>query len=294
MKHIGRFAPSPSGYLHFGSFITALGSYLHAKSQNGLWLVRIEDIDPPREVAGSATHILNTLTKIGLEWDREVLYQSTRTKRYNEIIDALFNRNLLYYCDCTRQRISTLPNGVYDNFCRHRNLTPSTHQPMSIRLKQLCYIDLFIDNIRDKHKISKYEADEDYIILRKDGLFAYNLAVVVDDHDQGVTDVVRGADLLSVTTKQIALYQLMGWTKPCYYHLPSALNQNHNKLSKQNHAKPINLNNIPKLIIDGLGFLGQPIPNGWQDLTVPQLLSFAIQHWDVQHIPKKDAIFIDD
>lgn len=289
MNSIGRFAPSPSGQLHFGSFITALGSYLHAKSHQGKWLVRIEDLDPPREKQGSASHILTTLERLGLFWDEEILYQSARLERYQEILNFLLKKQLAYYCDCSRQRIQVLPDSMYDNHCQNRQLVPSSC-PMAIRLKQVHTITTFIDNIRERQTISHRQAKEDFIIYRKDNLFAYNLASVIDDHDQGVTEVVRGADLLPVTTKQIYIYQLLGWKIPSYYHLPLALNKNREKLSKQNHATPISLNNINKLIIDGLLFLEQTIPNDWQDATKEQLLRWAIEHWNIHYIPKENKI----
>lgn len=290
MNHVGRFAPSPSGHLHFGSFITALASFLHAKSHHGEWLVRIEDIDPPREMQGAASHILSTLERLSLHWDREVIYQSNRTQRYQEIIALLLKQDLAYYCDCTRQRIHQLTNSIYDNHCRNRYLSPTINHPMAIRIKQHHPVYDFIDKIRGYQKISNKEAEEDFIIHRKDGLFAYNLAVIIDDHDQGITDIVRGADLLPVTPKQISLYQLLNFSVPNYYHLPLALNSRLDKLSKQNHAPCIKLDNIVQLTVDALSFLGQPIPNDWQDATQTQLLHWAITHWNIALVPTKNHI----
>ncbi|RKS86053.1 glutamyl-Q tRNA(Asp) synthetase [Orbus hercynius] len=288
---VGRFAPSPSGLLHFGSFITALGSYLQAKSAQGHWLVRIEDLDPPREVSGAAADILFTLEKLGLYWDGEVVYQSTRLARYQDILHSLIQDKGAYYCDCSRQRVQNLASHVYDNHCQNRHLTAS-HQ-RAIRFKQTYVIDRFIDNIRQCQRISVPKQHEDFIIRRKDGLFAYNFAVVIDDHEQGVTEVVRGADLLSVTTKQMSLYLQLGWSLPSYYHLPLVLNQNRDKLSKQNHAPPIKLDNITQLLIKGLVFLGQPIPHDWQDGSKEQLLQWAINHWNAVRVPQKDSIIPD-
>jgi len=290
MNSIGRFAPSPSGALHFGSFITALGSYLQVKSQNGKWFVRIEDLDPPREVPGSAANILSILEKIGLYWDGEILYQSRRLKRYQEILNFLIMRQCAYFCDCSRHRIQSLPSHIYDNFCQNRLLTPKSGTPMAIRLKQRYIRDSFIDNIRGLQRISDLESKEDFIIRRKDGLFAYNLAVVIDDHEQGITDIMRGADLLPVTIKQISLYKQLEWAIPNYYHLPLVLNDDGNKLSKQNHAPAISLNNINQLIIKALQFLNQMIPDDWQDARKEQLLEWAISHFDINAIPKQDKI----
>lgn len=290
MCYIGRFAPSPSGPLHFGSLVTALGSYLQAKAYQGKWLVRIEDIDPPREVKGASSLILKTLEIFNLFWDDDVLYQSTCSERYQSVLQSLLSKQQAYYCDCSRQRIHHLTNHIYDGFCRQRNLTPNHQQHLAIRLKQTHPIFEFEDNILGLQKVEPTSAQEDFIIHRKDGLFAYNLVVVLDDHQQGITEIVRGADLLPVTAKQISLYQQLGFTVPTYCHLPLVLDHNGNKLSKQNHAKPIELDNPTSLTIQALQFLGQQIPQDWQDATQQQLLDWAIAHWQLSTIPKQNAV----
>ncbi|WP_392558967.1 tRNA glutamyl-Q(34) synthetase GluQRS [Orbus mooreae] len=292
MNNVGRFAPSPSGELHFGSFVTALGSYLQAKSKQGQWLVRIEDLDPPREVVGAADNILFTLDKLGLHWDQDVVYQSSRLAHYEEILNLLIRQQVAYYCDCSRQRIQQLPTHIYDNYCQNRQLTPNSTQSMAVRLKQTFPICCFIDNICQRQRVSQSERLEDFVIRRRDGLFAYNFAVVIDDHEQGITEVVRGADLLPVTAKQLSLYHLFNWHPPSYYHLPLVLNQHKDKLSKQNHAQAININNIKQLIVDGLQFLGQVIPTDWQDANREQLLQWAITHWNIHCVPKNDQILL--
>lgn len=292
-QYIGRFAPSPSGPLHFGSLITALGSYLQARAQGGEWLVRIEDIDPPREVKGASTLILKTLEALGLYWDRDILYQSTCSKRYLATLNTLLNNQLAYYCDCSRKRIHNLVHGYYDSFCRTRYLYPSDTQSLAIRLKQSHPVYQFSDHIRGQQQIDKGSAEEDFIIHRKDGLFAYNLAVVLDDHEQGITEVVRGADLLPVTGQQISLYKLLDWTIPDYCHLPLALDEHGNKLSKQNHATPLNLNNLKTLTVEALAFLGQPLPEDWQDATQAQLIDWAVSHWDITRVPHTNLVYKD-
>lgn len=292
MNSIGRFAPSPSGLLHFGSFITALGSYLHAKSTQGVWLVRIEDVDTLRVIPGAATQILNTLEKVGLHWDKEIVYQSHRLNYYREILDSLSRQHLTYYCDCSRQRIHHLTNYTYDNCCRNRNLPFNSVNPLAIRLKQTVIINQFVDQIRGTQIIAPNQMQEDFIIRRKDDIFAYNFAVVIDDHEQGINNIVRGADLLSVTAKQISLYQLFGWQIPNYYHLPLVLDLMQKKLSKQNYARPINLNNINQLIVQGLQFLGQTIPDDWQDGSKEQLLCWATANWNINNVPKQDKVII--
>ncbi|MDF7671123.1 tRNA glutamyl-Q(34) synthetase GluQRS [Orbaceae bacterium ESL0721] len=304
MDYIGRFAPSPSGPLHFGSLVTALGSYLQAKSKQGKWLVRIEDIDPPREVAGASAAILKSLEALGLHWDGEVLYQSNCTQRYLDLLDSLILQQQAYYCDCSRKRIQNLDQHlldrqlldqqllnqhIYDGFCRDRQLLPTkngTVKSLAIRLRQTHPVYQFYDHICGWQSVAKSVAEEDFILQRRDGLFAYNLAVVLDDHLQGITEIVRGADLLPVTAKQISFYQLLNWQAPTYCHLPLVLDPQGNKLSKQNHAKPLDLHNLTSLTADALQFLGQPLPDCWQDATQIDLINWAILHWDVDQVPK--------
>lgn len=230
--YIGRFAPSPSGELHFGSLIAALGSYLQARAQNGIWRVRIEDIDPPREVPGAAETILRQLDHYGLHWDGEVLWQSKRHEAYRERLAWLREQGLCYYCTCTRARIHGM-GGIYDGHCRDLRLGAEN---AALRLRQTRPVLEFYDQLRGTIVADEPLAREDFIIHRRDGLFAYNLAVVVDDHFQGVSEIVRGADLIEPTVRQISLYQHFGWQAPDYIHLPLALNAQGNKLSKQNHA----------------------------------------------------------
>ncbi|OCG09987.1 tRNA glutamyl-Q synthetase [Gilliamella sp. wkB178] len=290
MRYIGRFAPSPSGPLHFGSLVTAIGSYLQAKSKNGKWLVRIEDIDPPREVKGASSLILKTLEALNLYWDDDILYQSACSERYYAALQYLLDKQLAYYCDCTRQRIHNLPNSLYDGFCRNRHLCQSASQQLAIRLKQSYPIYQFTDQIQGLQNVNIANAQEDFVIHRKDGLFAYNLVVVLDDHLQGITEIVRGADLLPVTAKQISLYQLFNLPVPTYCHLPLVLDNNGNKLSKQNHAQAIDLNNLTSATVQALQFLGQIIPENWQDANQQQLLEWAIEHWDLTKVPQQNSL----
>ena len=214
--YIGRFAPSPSGELHFGSLIAALGSYLQARARQGRWLVRIEDIDPPREVPGAAETILRQLEHYGLHWDGDVLWQSQRHDAYREALAWLHEQGLSYYCTCTRARIQSIV-GIYDGHCRVLHHGPDN---AAVRIRQQHPVTQFTDLLRGIIHADEKLAREDFIIHRRDGLFAYNLAVVVDDHFQGVTEIVRGADLVEPTVRQISLYQQFGWTVPDYIHLP--------------------------------------------------------------------------
>lgn len=284
---IGRFAPSPSGELHFGSLIAAVGSYLQARAQHGQWRVRIEDIDPPREVPGAANRILQQLEQHGLEWDGDVLCQSARHQAYRDALAWLEEHQRSYYCTCTRSRIQQL-GGLYDRHCRDLHLGAEN---AAIRLRVDHPVSQFQDALRGEIVANAGMAGEDFIIHRRDGLFAYNLAVVVDDHFQGITDVVRGADLIDPTVRQIALYQQFGWQVPDYLHLPLAIGADGNKLSKQNYATPLPTGDARPAVVQALRFLGQSVSEGWQDLPLSATLQQAIVHWNVAKIPSENAVY---
>lgn len=283
-SYIGRFAPSPSGELHFGSLIAALGSYLQARAKQGQWRVRIEDIDPPREVAGAAQRILRQLEHYGLHWDGEVLWQSQRHQAYRDVLHLLENEQRSYYCTCTRRRIQDV-GGFYDGHCRSLRHGPEN---AATRLRVDTPVLGFTDVLRGSIEVNA-AAQEDFIIHRRDGLFAYNLAVVVDDHFQGVTEVVRGADLIEPTVRQITLYQTLGWPVPGYLHLPLAITPDGNKLSKQNHAAPLPEGDPRPVLVQALRFLGQPVSPGWQDLSLAALLQQATLAWKPDTLPLQDA-----
>ncbi|MEK2483392.1 tRNA glutamyl-Q(34) synthetase GluQRS [Providencia stuartii] len=284
--YIGRFAPSPSGNLHFGSLVTALGSYLQARSQKGKWLVRIDDIDPPREVPGAADNILKTLAHYGLYWDDQVLYQSKRHDAYRAALDDLRQQGKSYYCTCSRQRIKAL-QGHYDGHCR--NLHLPDHQA-AIRLKQTHPVYQFTDRLRGEIVTPANVAEEDIIIHRKDGLFAYNLVAVVDDHYQNVTEVMRGADLIPTTSQQISLYHHLSLPVPDYAHLPRILNHDNNKLSKQNHATALPMTDPRPVICHALTLLNQPPIQHWRDLSTDEILKTATDKWQLAAIPSHDII----
>ena len=286
--YIGRFAPSPSGELHFGSLIAALGSYLQARAQNGIWRVRIEDIDPPREVPGAAETILRQLDHYGLHWDGEVLWQSKRHEAYRERLAWLREQGLCYYCTCTRARIHGM-GGIYDGHCRDLRLGAEN---AALRLRQTRPVLEFYDQLRGTIVADEPLAREDFIIHRRDGLFAYNLAVVVDDHFQGVSEIVRGADLIEPTVRQISLYQHFGWQAPDYIHLPLALNAQGNKLSKQNHAPALSEGDPRPEFVRALTFLNQDVIQEWQTLSIEDLLKYAIANWrpeQIQHSQMRSA-----
>ena len=279
--YIGRFAPSPSGELHFGSLIAALGSYLQARAQHGIWRVRIEDIDPPREVPGAAETILRQLEHYGLHWDGEVLWQSRRHEAYREVLMRLHREGLSYFCTCTRARIQSV-GGFYDGHCRTLNHGPEN---AAVRLLQRQPVLEFTDRLRGRIVAEEKLAREDFIIHRRDGLFAYNLAVVVDDHFQGVTEIVRGADLIAPTVRHLSLYQQLGWPAPEYVHLPLALNEQGDKLSKQNHAPALPEGDPRPVLIRALQFMNQDVTKEWQDLSLEDLLEKAVANWSLSRVP---------
>lgn len=284
--YIGRFAPSPSGPLHFGSLVAALGSFLQARSQQGHWLVRIEDIDPPREMAGASSLILQTLEAHGLHWDGEPMFQSRRHARYDEIIEQLYRAGALYWCRCTRREIMA-SGGLYNGHCRELGLSP---QGCAARLRQPHPVYRFDDVLQGEIVVPAGLAEEDFIVRRRDGLYAYNLAVVVDDMDSGITEIVRGADLLEPTVRQIALYQTLGATVPGWVHLPLAVLADGNKLSKQNHAPALALDDVRPALWQALAFLGQCPPPELREGAVEEIIAWAIAHWRLAQVPHQQKI----
>lgn len=290
-KHyIGRFAPSPSGALHFGSLVAALGSYLDARSRQGHWWVRIEDIDPPREISGAADTILFQLEHYGLHWDGDVLWQSQRSEAYLDVLSQLRARQQSYYCHCSRRHIRA-NGGYYDGHCRHLALS-ADHA--AVRFSQQHPVYAFSDQLRGEIQADPRLAAEDFIIHRRDGLFAYNLAVVVDDHYQGVNQIVRGADLIEPTVRQISLYQQLGWPVPAYLHLPLVVTPDGNKLSKQNHAPALPEGDPRPQLIRALQVLGQTLHTDWRDMTTERLLAQAVLGWRRDKIPVNNTLIPDE
>ncbi|XBS70578.1 tRNA glutamyl-Q(34) synthetase GluQRS [Acerihabitans sp. KWT182] len=285
--YTGRFAPSPSGALHFGSLVAALGSFLQARASRGLWRVRIEDIDPPREIPGAADQILRQLDFFGLHWDGPVWYQSRRSEAYLSALAELKRRGLSYYCHCSRARVQSL-GGRYDGHCRGLELQA---EHAAIRLRQTEPVLSFHDGLRGEIVADAALAREDFIIRRRDGLFAYNLAVVVDDAAQGITEVVRGADLIEPTVRQLALYRQLGYKEPEYIHLPLALTPAGIKLSKQNHAPMLPGGDPRPTLLAALRFLNQPVAQQeWRDSTLESMLDLAIAHWSLPVVPLSSSV----
>ena len=293
----GRFAPSPSGFLHFGSLIAALASFLDAKSfispqgHAGEWLVRIEDIDPPREQIGASSAILTTLEAFGLHWDESVLYQSQQSELYQDTLSDLQQHNLSYYCQCTRAEIKKL-GGIYQGHCR--TLNNSKHNS-AIRLINQHGIYQFKDFFQEQGKVECEQAlaKEDFIIHRKDGLFAYQLAVVVDDIYQNISHVIRGCDLLEPTARQLTLFATLNRPAPKYGHVPLAITSTGHKLSKQNKAPSINNDDPQPALIAALTFLGQTPDPKLVNEDVDDIISWAINHWSRDKVPKIKEISIE-
>ncbi|CAG9295679.1 tRNA glutamyl-Q(34) synthetase GluQRS [Celerinatantimonas diazotrophica] len=281
--YIGRFAPSPSGPLHFGSLVTAVGSFLQARHYHGRWLVRIEDIDPPREVSGASDVILQQLNDFGLHWDDQVIYQSQHLNRYQRQIDTWLATGDAYYCQCTRKQIQVRNGGIYDGHCRFLALENKPGRAIRLHCNEPTYG--FMDQLRGWQPLKKNLAHEDLIIFRRDGLYAYNLAVVLDDIDAHVSEIVRGSDLLEPTARQCNLYRMLKRREPDYLHLPLACDSTGRKLSKQNHAPALSQTHILKQLHDALAFLGHQVPNSWQQLPPPILLAKMAQVWDKRNIP---------
>ncbi len=283
-SYVGRFAPSPSGPLHFGSLVAALGSYFQAKANHGAWLVRIEDLDPPREMPGATQAILEALQAYQLHWDGEVVYQSQRHHLYQAQIDTWLESGDAYYCQCTRKQIKQ-HGGFYPGTCRDKNLKEG-----AIRLKMTKPIASFIDLKHGTIQIPEQLVNEDFIIKRRDGLFAYNLAVVLDDIDQGVTEVVRGADLIEPTGRQISLYQILRQPEVSYLHLPLAIDNNGNKLSKQNHATAIDIDNPKPALLKAMTFLGFDIPEEIRASDIANILRWGCENWQLEQLPTEIEI----
>jgi glutamyl-Q tRNA(Asp) synthetase len=282
-SYIGRFAPSPSGPLHFGSLLAALASFLDARANNGQWILRMEDLDPPREPEGAAEEILDQLLHLGLEWDGEVLYQSQRLPDYQLALQQLSNQGLCFACDCTRPQIRAM-GSVYNGACRHR-LTPPPGDH-AIRLQVEAKTIAFEDLVQGHYQQQLEQEVGDFVIKRKDGLFAYQLAVVIDDALQQVSHVIRGYDLLDSTPRQVYLQQCLGLPTPVYGHIPVIVNQQGQKLSKQHFAKPIESAQDSKLIFRALQFLGQAPPQTLRGAASTTQLQWAIENWHIQAVPK--------
>jgi glutamyl-Q tRNA(Asp) synthetase len=285
VKHyIGRFAPSPTGPLHMGSLLSAVASYLDAKANNGKWLLRIEDIDPPREIKGSSQAIITSLEAHHLLWDGDILWQHDQHDYYRDFLTDLTTQDLIYACDCSRAQIN---NGIYSGYCLERNAAPAP--PFALRLKTTAADIEFTDQIQGYFKRNIANQVGDFILWRKDELPAYQLAVVADDEYQNITHIIRGSDLLDSTPRQIYLAKALQLKPAAYGHLPVLVNNDGQKLSKQHHASPIDDNTPIDNIYYVLHKLGQVVP-AEKPSVVAELLTWAIDNWDIKAIPQQMSL----
>lgn len=281
-RYSGRFAPSPTGPLHFGSLITAVASYCDAKSQGGSWIVRIEDTDIPRIYKGSEEHILKCLDAFEFQSDTPIIFQKDRLEIYESVIEQLKQKQQIYACQCRRKMLGS--NHIYTGTCRSLAL-PFENQALRIKVsdQNIC----FEDRLQGQHCSNLQYDLGDFVLKRRDGIINYQLAVVVDDYLQGITHVVRGADLLDNTERQIYLAQVLNHPQLQYMHLPLVMNDRGQKLSKQTHAHALDPDKAPELLQQAIHVLGQaPV-----EIDQPhRMLAQAVTQWDIQRIPKGTEI----
>lgn len=290
-RYRGRFAPTPSGPLHLGSLLTALASYLQARSHNGAWLLRIDDLDRPRCPAGMAQRILDQLHAHGLHWDEPVRYQTEHLDEYQAALAALGDRGLVYACSCTRaelERHAEGPDGpVYAGTCR-AGAVPGRRSSLRLRLadETLCIEDGWQN--RQCRRLRSEVGD--FVLKRSDGQIAYQLACAVDERAQGISEVVRGCDLLGSSFRQVYVQKLLGWQSPAYRHLPVLLDGRGRKLSKQNHARPLESDEAPKNLYACLRLLNQAPPADLQSASCAVILRWGIAHWNAAKVPRTAQI----
>lgn len=285
----GRFAPSPTGPLHLGSLVAAVGSYLEARTHGGEWLVRMEDIDRPRVVRGAADEILRTLEACAMEWSGPVVYQSNRTEAYHCALHALRQDAKLYPCACSRREIADtgvagIEGYVYPGTCRDG--LPAGRSARAWRVSTRGARVGFEDAIQGRLEHDLEKQIGDFVLYRADQIYAYQLAVVVDDAEQGMTHVVRGADLLDSTPRQIYLQQLLELPPVRYAHLPVAVDARGEKLSKQTLANPIDNRNAGSEVVGALRFLGHAAPVDLAGATLGEIWDWALENWRLENVPR--------
>lgn len=288
--YIGRFAPSPTGPLHFGSLVAAVASYLQAKVNHGRWLLRIEDIDPPREQAGATATIIEALERYGFEWHGDTLLQSSNQEAHERALESLLERNLAYPCACSRRDLADARRGplgvIYPGTCS----SGGKRHEIAIRLRTKDRPIRFIDGLQGPITQRLLTESGDFIIRRRDGLIAYHLAVVVDDALQGITQVVRGIDLLDSTPRQIWLQQLLDYATPDYLHIPVITHANGDKLSKLTGAPGIGLTDTGQTLVAALTALGQRPPQDLTAATCNEIWSWAIENWHISPLMGQTAL----
>ena len=277
-RYRGRFAPSPTGPLHQGSLVTALAGFLDARASGGEWLVRLEDVDIPRTMPGADREILRCLEACALEWDGEVVYQTTRFAAYQAALVHLGRQGFTYPCACSRKE--TAGDGVYPGTCRSGIATGRTARLTRLRVPIAAWIN-FDDLVMGPQSEDVRKKTGDFPLLRADGVWAYQLAVVVDDAWQQITHVVRGADLLDSTARQIVLQRLLGFQPVTYAHIPVVIDPGGHKLSKQTKAAPIDIANPGPALVEALRFLHQPVTPELARWTPRDIVAHALRHWNL-------------
>ena len=285
--YVGRFAPTPSGHLHFGSLVAALASYLDARQHHGQWLIRVEDLDQPRSIPGASQRIIDTLACYGMHSDGDILYQQDRLARYHAQIEQWLAEGKAYYCDCSRRDLAKF-DGVYPGTCRQRHLLPAADHAVRLIVPDRQITTL--DRLQPTFSQNLATSLGDFIIRRRDGIYAYQLAVVLDDIAQGITDVVRGADLLDSTPRQQWIYQLLDQPLPRYLHIPLLLRADGEKLSKRLGSTPLDPAQAPAQLFRALQALAQNPPPTLRTVSVDAQLNWAIAHWQPQHLSATQSL----
>lgn len=297
MPPVGRFAPSPSGPLHFGSLVAAVSSYAEARHRGGRWLVRIEDLDPPRTVPGAADDILRTLESHALLWDGQVVYQSRRSPAYRAALDRLSQQGDTYGCTCSRKQIAAVARHgssgyVYPGTCRGKPRAERGSSAIRVRVSPVPVV--FVDQIHGRTQQNLETEVGDFVVRRADGIFAYQLAVVVDDADAAVSQVVRGMDLFDSTPRQVYLQRLLGLNTPSYVHVPLAVNRHGSKLSKMTQAPAIDPLRPSTGLLAALHFLGQDPPAALCGEPAEAVLTWAVAHWALDRVPVVNSLRVPD
>jgi len=288
----GRFAPSPTGPLHIGSLYTAVASYLQARSQGGQWLLRVDDLDPFRCKPRYSEQILHTLERYGLHWDEQVLYQSKRHDSYRAAIEQLQQQALLYPCQCSRKELNQrhIINGVYDQYCLKHPIPANQRAALRIQLNvdKIC----FNDQVQGQQQQDLKQQVGDFIVFRKDQVYAYHLAVIIDDAEQKISEVLRGYDLLDSTYRQIFLQHTLGINTPQYAHIPTINDDSGAKLSKQTYAPDIALSPVRETLINTLHYLNLRPAKDLINSEVSEILQWAVDEWSIKAIKPQTSIIL--
>ena len=287
---MGRFAPSPTGPLHFGSLVAAVASYLQARTQGGRWLVRVEDIDPPREQPGASARIIEALERYGFEWDGDVIFQRRSRPAHESALQYLLDNGMAYHCGCSRKDLADSPRGplgtIYPGTCR----TGCDATETAIRVRTTNEPIAFDDVLQGRIEQRLESESGDFVIRRRDGLIAYQLAVVVDDARQGVTEVVRGIDIIDSTVRQIWLQRLLGYPTPTYAHVPVVTHPDGDKLSKLTGAPAIPLDEVRPTLVTALAALEQSPPPDLAAAALPDIWCWALDNWKLEQLQGLKAV----